>query len=133
MNRRMKNEWWKVLALAVLIGGGLSLLASPSPDGLEKVAEDQGFIDRAAQHLPGLIPDYQLPGIDDERLATSLAGIIGTLGVFGILFLAGRFIFAIPDQSKSTPVMEMEEAKMDSLKNRGVSLREAPRMERSGR
>lgn len=117
MNRQMNDKWWKVLALAVLIGGGLSLLASPSPDGLEKVARDQGFIDRAAQYLPGLMPDYQMPGIGDERLATSLAGIIGTLGVFGILFIFGRFVFAVPDQSKSAPVMEMEEAKTDSLKN----------------
>lgn len=114
---RMKNKWQSVLIAALCIGGGLSLLASSSPDGLEKVAEDQGFIDQAAQYLPGLMPDYRMPGIGDERLAASLAGIVGTLGVFGILFVFGRFVFAVPDQPKRTPVMEMEEAKMDSLKN----------------
>ncbi len=105
------------MALAVVIGGGLSLLASSSPDGLEKVAQEQGFIDRSAQYLPGLMPDHQMPGIENERLATALSGIIGTLGVFGMLFLFGSRIFSIPDQSESTPVMEMEEAKIDSLKS----------------
>ena len=32
------------------------------------------------------IPDYAFPGIDDARLATGLAGFVGTLGVFALGF-----------------------------------------------
>lgn len=81
----MKNRlWWiagLVIALAVVL---LSPLASPWPDGLERVAEDHGFMELAQGPLYELIPDYLLPGVGQEQLATILAGIIGTLAVFGI-------------------------------------------------
>lgn len=61
-----------------------SYLASPHPDGLERVAENLGFIE-AAQDAPyAVIPDYTFPGISNEALATIAAGIGGTLVVFGI-------------------------------------------------
>jgi hypothetical protein len=76
-----------LLALAVAIGlaTAVSPLASPSPDGLEKVAEDKGFLDRG--HLAGVqedapVPDYAFPGVDDPHVATGLAGFTGTLLVF---------------------------------------------------
>jgi hypothetical protein len=80
-------RWFTILALAVAIGLGtaFSPFASSSPDGLEKVAEEQGFRDRAQ---PGPVqddapvPDYAFPGIEDARLATAVAGFAGTLGVF---------------------------------------------------
>lgn len=73
------------LALAVGLGAGLSPWADGSPDGLEKVAERTGFIE--AGRLNSLqkgspIPDYLFPGIDNPRLATAVAGFVGTLGVF---------------------------------------------------
>ena len=78
-------RWFTVLALAVAIGLGtaFSPLASSSPDGLEKVAAQQGFLDRgrpAAVQAPA--PDYAFPGIEDAHLATALAGFAGTLVVF---------------------------------------------------
>ncbi len=83
----MKNKkWWVVgliIAMAVTI---LSPLASPWPDGLERVAEDQGFIDRALDPFYEIIPDYILPGVPNEALATILAGIVGVLVVFGLAF-----------------------------------------------
>lgn len=83
----MKNKrWWilgLIIALAVTI---LSPLASPSPDGLERVAEDQGFIDRALEPFYEVIPDYVLPGVPNEDLATILAGMVGVLIVFGLSF-----------------------------------------------
>ena len=63
-------------------GGALSPLASPHPDGLERVAEDQ-FIDRTKEPPFRVIADYLFPGIQDERLATILAGLVGTITVFG--------------------------------------------------
>jgi cobalt/nickel transport system permease protein len=75
------------LALAVTL---LAPLASPHPDGLERVAEDLGFI-RAAREAPyQVIPDYVLPGLSNEALATIAAGIVGTLIVAGVAFGVAR-------------------------------------------
>ncbi len=75
------------LALAVGLATAVSPFASSSPDGLEKVAEDKGFLEDgslAPIQEGSPIPDYAFPGIENERLATGLAGFVGTLGVFAI-------------------------------------------------
>jgi ABC-type spermidine/putrescine transport system permease subunit I len=80
----LKRYWWLaglLLALGVVL---LSPLASPHPDGLERVAEDQGFLDRAREAPYEIIPDYAFPGVQNEALATILAGVVGTLVVFGL-------------------------------------------------
>jgi len=74
---------WGGLAIAVVLAL-FSPLASPYPDGLERVAEDLGFIERAQEPLYEVIPDYVFPGISNEALATIAAGIVGTLIVYGI-------------------------------------------------
>jgi hypothetical protein len=68
----------------------LAPLASPHPDGLERVAEDQGFIETAQGAPYEIIPDYVLPGIPDEALATIAAGAVGTLIVAGVAFAVAR-------------------------------------------
>ena len=82
--RRIRTRVFLVLALAMAVG--LAVFASPyassSPDGLEKVAEKKGFL--ADGHLNSLqksspVPDYAFPGIDDPRIATAVAGFVGTL------------------------------------------------------
>jgi hypothetical protein len=78
-----------ILALAVAIGlaTAVSPFASASPDGLEKVAGDQAFLDRgrlAPVQESAPAPDYAFPGVDDPRLATALAGFTGTLLVFAL-------------------------------------------------
>ncbi len=70
-----------LVALALTL---LSPLASPSPDGLERVAENLGFIDAAAEAPYEIIPDYAFPGISNEALATIAAGVVGTILVFGL-------------------------------------------------
>lgn len=55
----------------------LSPLASAHPDGLEWVAEQRGFIDLGRGPVYQIIPDYVLPGINNEALATILAGVVG--------------------------------------------------------
>ena len=78
-----------VLALALAVGLATAVAphASPNPDGLERVAEDEGFVDRGeirAIQESSPIPDYAFPGVEDERVATGLAGFLGTLAVFTI-------------------------------------------------
>ncbi|MCS7221120.1 MAG: energy-coupling factor ABC transporter permease [Anaerolineae bacterium] len=83
---------WPLIGLAIALAVALlSPLASTSPDGLERVAEDLGFIHRAMEPLYQVIPDYMFPGVSHPVLATILAGIVGTLLMFGLtLFLAHR-------------------------------------------
>jgi len=64
----------------------LSPLASSSPDGLERVAENKGFIDLGQEAPFQVIADYVFPGIENEALATILAGLIGTLILFGVVY-----------------------------------------------
>ncbi len=75
--------WLGGLALAILLIIA-SPLASAHPDGLEWVAEEKGFLDTAQEPLYNIIPDYVLPGVSNEALATILAGIIGALIVLGV-------------------------------------------------
>jgi hypothetical protein len=75
------------LGLAVGLATAASPFASPDPDGLEKVAEEKRFLDRgelAPIQEDSPIPDYAFPGVENERVATGLAGFVGTLGVFAI-------------------------------------------------
>ena len=74
-----------VIGLLLAIGLAIaSPLASSHPDGLEWVAERQGFLTTGNAPLYNLIPDYILPGVSNEALATVLAGVVGTLIVFGV-------------------------------------------------
>jgi hypothetical protein len=73
------------LAVAVALAAAASPFASASPDGLEKVAERQAFVDRgrlAPVQERAPVPGYAFPGVEDPRLATGLAGFAGTLAVF---------------------------------------------------
>jgi cobalt/nickel transport system permease protein len=63
----------------------LAPLASANPDGLERVAEQRGFLDRAHAPTYSLIPDYVLPGVSNEVVATILAGVLGVLIVAGVV------------------------------------------------
>ncbi len=82
----MKSKWWLIGLLVCLAVACLSPLASSSPDGLERVAEDKGFIGLAGEAPFHLIADYVFPGMENEALATILAGLIGTLILFGIVY-----------------------------------------------
>ena len=85
-------KWWHIgliIALAVAI---ISPLASVYPDGLERVAEDKGFIEQAKEAPYELIADYALPGIENEAVATIIAGIIGTLLIFAVTYGIARLL-----------------------------------------
>ena len=88
---RLPARTFTTLALAVAVGlaTGLSPYASSSPDGLERVAADTGFLGDGRLHTVqnhSPIADYAFPGIADQRVATGVAGFVGTLGVFVIAF-----------------------------------------------
>jgi cobalt/nickel transport system permease protein len=70
-----------VIALALAF---VSPLADSAPDGLERVAADNRFIDKADDSPFSILPDYTVPGLDHEVLTTILAGVIGVLIVAGV-------------------------------------------------
>ena len=79
-------KWWLVALAVCLLLAVFSPLASSSPDGLERVAEDKGFIGLAQEAPFQLIADYVFPGVENEAMATILAGLIGTLILFGLAY-----------------------------------------------
>ena len=70
-----------LLVASLLIAGVLSYYASASPDGLEYVAGETGFLGSAQEHAvaDGPLADYGVRGISDSRLSGGLAGVIGVL------------------------------------------------------
>ena len=84
----MKKEIIIGLLVALLVAAVLSPFASTSPDGLERVAEDKGFIEKGEGHevIKSPIPDYEMPGIANKTFAGSSAGIIGTILTFAAMF-----------------------------------------------
>ena len=76
-----------IISLAVVL---LSPLASAFPDGLERVAENVGFLDTAQSAPYEILPDYTVPFLGETALSTIVAGIIGALVVLGIAIFAGR-------------------------------------------
>jgi hypothetical protein len=75
------------LLVALLLAGVISFYASGSPDGLERVAADKGFLDRADEHAAagGPLADYQARGVDNDRIAGGVAGITGAVVVLLVM------------------------------------------------
>jgi len=82
------------LLVAVVLAVLLSPFASRFPDGLERVAEDKGFIDKGEGNevISSPIPDYAMPGVKHEGVATSLAGLVGTIFIFGLAYGLGHLL-----------------------------------------
>jgi cobalt/nickel transport system permease protein len=92
-----RGRVWGFAAAALVVALALAVFISPfassQPDGMERVAIDQGFAAAAAEAPAwrfSLIPDYSFPGISNPALATGLAGGVGTLLLFGVVLLLGR-------------------------------------------
>ncbi|MER7107420.1 energy-coupling factor ABC transporter permease [Streptomyces sp. NPDC000229] len=89
--RSTKKVWATGLAAALVLAGFVSFYASASPDGLEKVAADQGIDRKVEEHATADSPlaDYGVSGLTDARLSGGLAGTIGV----GATVLAGTGVF----------------------------------------
>ncbi len=101
MKRRLNDFIYIGLGISLLLALFLSPFASPSPDGLEKVAETKGFSEKGEgwtfwKHAP--FSDYTLPWIKDEKVSTALSGLIGTLAIFFIALGIGRLIKRTPSK-----------------------------------
>ena len=90
------NRKFYLIFLLVSIGlsGIVSFYASSSPDGLEKVAGDIGFIETAKDHTldNSALADYGVAGIENERLSVGIAGILGVIATGLLMYLIIKFI-----------------------------------------
>jgi cobalt/nickel transport system permease protein len=84
------------LGIAMAVAVFLAPFASDQPDGLEFVGEKFGFLTEAppVSPLPAPMPDYQLPlpGVEHVKLATAVAGLVGTAVVFCVAWGLARVL-----------------------------------------
>lgn len=67
----------------------LSPLASADPDGLERVAEDMGFLQFGQAAPYAILPDYTIPFLGGTALSTIVAGVVGALVLLGLMIVIG--------------------------------------------
>lgn len=108
----MKSNLRAFVLAGVLLAAALAIFVGPyassSPDGLEKVAAEEGFAGAADDSAvaEGPLADYGVQGIDDERTGTAAAGLVGVLVTFGIgigVFALVRTMRSSDDVSASDP------------------------------
>jgi cobalt/nickel transport system permease protein len=87
---KASRNWVYVGGIISLIVVFLSPLASADPDGLERVAENLGFIGVGQSAPFEIIPDYALPFLGETALSTILAGVVGIVVVGLVMVLVGR-------------------------------------------
>jgi cobalt/nickel transport system permease protein len=78
-----------ILALIVVL---FSPLASADPDGLERVAEDVGFLQLGQAAPYNILPDYTIPFLGETSISTIVAGLIGALLVAAIAVGVGYLL-----------------------------------------
>lgn len=89
--------------LSLFLAGILSFYASSSPDGLEKVAGEIGFIESAKDHTnaDGTLADYGVKGIKNERASVGIAGAVGVVATAVVAGLTFKLIARKPGKKKS--------------------------------
>ena len=86
------------LALSISIAAFLSPFASKSPDGLDRVSQDLKFEEKSIKETPTkqllfsqVFEEYSFKAVPDKKVSTALAGVTGTLVVFGLAWGIGKF------------------------------------------
>jgi hypothetical protein len=89
------------LLVSVLVAAGIAQFASDQPDGLEYVAEEQGFADTAEEHdlADAPLADYGEGLTGNDALDTALAGIAGVAVTFAI----GYGVFRLARRTAARP------------------------------
>ncbi|MGH2775134.1 MAG: PDGLE domain-containing protein [Actinomycetota bacterium] len=78
------------LFAGLLLAFALVLFVSPfanrNPDGLNRVAIDEGFAETEADHSlkDSPLADYAVSGVEHEGISKGLSGVIGILATFAL-------------------------------------------------
>ena len=81
------------LGLSILLVAVLGPWASSEPDGLTKVARDQGFASSEKDHAfdDGPVAGYEVEGVENTGISRALSGVLG----IALTFLVGAGVFAV--------------------------------------
>ncbi|MEV0784084.1 energy-coupling factor ABC transporter permease [Streptomyces sp. NPDC050423] len=98
--RSNRGLWATGLVTALVLAGFVSFYASANPDGLEKVATDQGIDKKAEEHAAKDSPlaDYGVKDVSDARISGGLAGVIGV----GATLVVGSGAFYVVTRRRRT-------------------------------
>jgi hypothetical protein len=96
------------VVVALLLAGVVSYYASSSPDGLTRVADDQGISRAEKPHATDDSPlaGYSVRGVGDDRLARGLAGVAGV----GVVLVLGTGLTRLVRRSSQGPHGPREDA-----------------------
>ena len=94
---------WIFAGIAILVAVILAVFVSPwassSPDGLEKKAEEKGFMEKAEEREPAWkhspMPDYTVESIKNERVSTGVSGLIGVILTLVVAVAVGLIALGI--------------------------------------
>jgi len=93
-------------AVALLLAGVVSFFASSSPDGLEYVAGENGFLETAREHVLGNLP---LAGYGEVGgIPVGLAGILGVAVTITVGWLLLRLLVRRRTRPTAEPARSME-------------------------
>ncbi len=88
----LRAYWWAGgLALSVGVIALAARFSSSSPDGLQRVAKDEGFADSAKGSPLDWLPAYTVPGLSGD-LSRVTAGLVGILIVVAAITVVGRLM-----------------------------------------
>ncbi|MEB3309240.1 MAG: PDGLE domain-containing protein [Snowella sp.] len=102
-----KNKALLIMGLgsAIAVAAFLSPFASSNPDGLDRVAQDYQFDQKADENplshkLPfhQVFDEYAMRGVPSS-VATPLAGLVGTLVTFGLTWGLGKVLVKKSDST----------------------------------
>ena len=88
----MRLRWWIAAYLLMLALVLLAPLASTAPDGLERLAENEGFAESATDAPYSVLAGYLFPEVENETVSSLLAGWVGVTAIF---LLAGGLALAV--------------------------------------
>jgi hypothetical protein len=86
MDRSLRSLVIAGLVLSSVLAASSAWLADDAPDGMSKVARDEGFADRQTDHVldDSPVAGYRIEKIDDEGVGTATAGLLGTFLTFSL-------------------------------------------------
>jgi len=104
------------LAYGLIVAAALAIFVSPFacpwPDGLDHVAKVIGFGHREVERRAP-IGGYYFPGISNLRVATAVAGLVGTFLAFSVALGLSRILMrprALPEQAGGDGASALSEA-----------------------